>query len=266
MIFWFLIAFYWHSKIQKIYLGYFIETFAFPLNLLVIVFNIFPKRCTNMETWIHADVWCFFLSFFFFLIRERCKRSQKFWSGYLISCVQKYTKTKEEEEEKFCCRKYFVPLREWASSVCFAFLLSPSVCKTSQPTSPACLFVQWGKHRRVAPMCLTLLSAVLSDVFQALPSSRLLPLFHPWKQRVWWGQWGGIKEFDWPGPELCRPFPKPSRWSGVSIGPRLGGDRLRLRVLHSTAGMIFKISEVCIRYLEFSVGKIKPFTWLALCD
>ena len=210
---------------------------------------------------------CFvFLSFFFFLIRERCKRSQKFWCGYLISCVQKYTKTTEEDEEKFCCRKYFVPLCEWASSVCFAFLLSPSVCKTSQQTSPARLFVQWGKHRRVAPMCLTLLSAVLSDVFQALPSSRLLPLFHPWKQRVWWGQWGGIKEFDWPGPKPCRPFPKPSWWSGVSTGPRLGGDRLRLRVLHSTARMIFKISEVCIRYLEFSVGKIKPFTWLALRD
>lgn len=47
---------------------------------------------------------------------------------------------------------------------------------------------------------------------------------------------------------------------GSALGQDSGGDRLRLRVLHSKARMIFKISEVCIRYLEFTVGKIKPFT------
>lgn len=217
MIFWFLIAFYWHSKIQKIYLGIFHRNIRVSYELASHCPQCFSKKMYkygNLNT-----CRCLVFLFFFFLIRERCKRSQKFWSDYLISCVQKYTKTKEEDEEKFWCCKYFVPLHEWASSVCFTLLLFPSVCKTSQ----AHLFVKWGKRRRVAPMYLALLSAVLSDVFQALLTSRLLPLFHSWKQSVWWGRWGGIKEFDWPGPKPCRPFPKPSLWSGVSIRPRLGG-------------------------------------------
>lgn len=121
-----------------------------------------------------------------FLIREWCTPSQKFWSDYPISCVQKYTKTKEEDKEKFWCTKFFVHLREWSSSVCFAFLLSPSACQTPQPTFPACGFVS-GEN---TGMFLPFASPSLCCVLWCLPGSEslvLLPLFHPWKQRTWWG-------------------------------------------------------------------------------
>lgn len=72
---------------------------------------------------------------------------------------------------------------------------------------------------------------------------------------------GAVREelkFDWPGPKPRRPFLQAFSVIWGQHWAKIRRDRLRLRVLHSTAGMIFK--EVCIRYLEFSVGKIKPFT------
>lgn len=105
-------------------------------------------------------------------------------------------------------------------------------------------------------MCtFALLSAVLSDVFQALLTSRLLPIIPLLEARVCDGGGGEeLKNLIGLAPSLTGPSQSLLCDLGSALG-QIRRDRLRLRVLHSTAGMILNYQRYVLDILSFQLGR-----------
>ena len=159
------------------------------------------------------------------LTREQCTPSEILIR--LSSCLQKYPKTEEEQNEKYWYSKYFVCLLEgtWCVRLLFSLLL------VGVEHLSHCLGLGSGEE---CGLCFSHWPLPPLRVLSEFPATT--PLLHPWKQRTGWGR-GSRRSASFVMAWTSQPFPlKPSQWSGAAVG-QVGKHKARLHVSHSGAGM-----------------------------